>query len=66
MKYFSKTLKWHRVLILKYCYRTNVVNRIQIYYKLSFHFKTTLDVVFSPLPLSFILLSAFSFFFSFC
>ena len=33
---------------------TNIVDRLQIYYKLSFCFKITLDVVFSPLPLSFI------------
>ena len=34
VKCFSKTLKWHYVFILKNCYRTNMIDRIQIYYKL--------------------------------
>ena len=38
-KYFRKTLKRHNVEVLKNCYRTKIVNKIQIYYKLSFCFK---------------------------
>ena len=35
-KYFSKTLKWHNIFILKKTrYRTNIDDRIQSYYKLS-------------------------------
>ena len=42
MKYFSKTLKWHDVLI-KNCYRASIEGRIQIGFKLSFYFKITFD-----------------------
>ena len=58
VKYFSKTLKQHNVLILKDYYRTNIVDRIQIYHKFSFCFEITLDVAFLPLPLSLTWLSA--------
>ena len=54
VKYFSKTLKWHNVLISKKFFRTNIVDRIPIYYRLFFRLKIPLDVVFSPLSLSFI------------
>ena len=42
MKYFSKTLKWHDVLI-KNRYRASIEGRIQIGFKLSFYFKITFD-----------------------
>ena len=43
VRYFSKTLKWHNILIFQKCYRTNIEGRIQIYYKLSFCFKNNVD-----------------------
>ena len=54
VKYFGNNLKWHNVLALKKCYRTKVEVGIQIYFKLSLSFKIALDIVFSPLSLSFI------------
>ena len=43
VNYFSNALKWHNVLILKNCSRTNIEERIQIYYKLPFRFEITFD-----------------------
>ena len=45
VKYVSKTLKWHDVLISKKFFRTNIVDRIQIYYRLFFCLKIPLDVI---------------------